>query len=225
VEIGCGTGQATVALAERGLAVTALELGPSLAAIARRRLAPYPAVEVITADAETWHPTLAGIDAVVAFTAFHWLDPDSRYQVAADLLRPNGALGIVTTEHVLPRDGDLFFRDVQAEYEAVLPDDPKTIAGGPAPPEAVPDLTAEIAASRLFGAVEVRRHVWDVVYDADAHLDLIQTFSNHRALAPDRLDALLDRIRRRIEARPSGLVRRSTLAIVHVARRDGEPRR
>jgi len=29
IEIGCGTGQATVPLAERGLAVTAVELGPS----------------------------------------------------------------------------------------------------------------------------------------------------------------------------------------------------
>jgi SAM-dependent methyltransferase len=31
-EIGCGTGQATVPLAERGLAVTAVELGAALAA-------------------------------------------------------------------------------------------------------------------------------------------------------------------------------------------------
>jgi protein-L-isoaspartate O-methyltransferase len=31
VEIGCGTGQATVPLAERGLAVTAVELGAGLA--------------------------------------------------------------------------------------------------------------------------------------------------------------------------------------------------
>jgi len=32
IEIGCGTGQATVPLAGRGLAVTAVELGPELAA-------------------------------------------------------------------------------------------------------------------------------------------------------------------------------------------------
>ena len=38
-DIGCGTGQATVPLAERGMAVTAVELGAGLAAVARRRLA------------------------------------------------------------------------------------------------------------------------------------------------------------------------------------------
>jgi SAM-dependent methyltransferase len=37
-EIGCGTGQATVPLAERGLAITAVELGAELAALARCRL-------------------------------------------------------------------------------------------------------------------------------------------------------------------------------------------
>jgi protein-L-isoaspartate O-methyltransferase len=48
LEIAPGTGQATVPLAERGLAVTSVELGPSLAAVARRRLARFPAVEVVT---------------------------------------------------------------------------------------------------------------------------------------------------------------------------------
>ena len=54
LEIGCGTGQATVPLAERGLAVTAVELGAGLAAIARRRLAGFPAAEVVTSAFEDW---------------------------------------------------------------------------------------------------------------------------------------------------------------------------
>jgi protein-L-isoaspartate O-methyltransferase len=45
IEIGCGTGQATVPLAQRRLAVTAIELGAELAAIARRRLGGFPAAE------------------------------------------------------------------------------------------------------------------------------------------------------------------------------------
>src|SRR5712672_4842587 len=48
IEIGCGTGQATVPLAQRGLTVTAIELGGELAAVARRRLAGFPAAEVVT---------------------------------------------------------------------------------------------------------------------------------------------------------------------------------
>jgi SAM-dependent methyltransferase len=43
VEIGCGTGQATVPLASRGLAVTAVELGAALADLARHRVAGFHA--------------------------------------------------------------------------------------------------------------------------------------------------------------------------------------
>jgi 16S rRNA A1518/A1519 N6-dimethyltransferase RsmA/KsgA/DIM1 with predicted DNA glycosylase/AP lyase activity len=52
LEIGPGTGQATVPLARRGLRIVAVELGASLAAIARRNLAPFPDVEVVDAAFE-----------------------------------------------------------------------------------------------------------------------------------------------------------------------------
>src|SRR5215467_1548052 len=56
-EIGPGTGQATVPLAERGLAVTAVELDESLASVARSRLAAFPACRVVTSSFEDWEPT------------------------------------------------------------------------------------------------------------------------------------------------------------------------
>jgi hypothetical protein len=43
-------------LAKRGLAITAVELGAELAAVARRRLAAFPAVDVVTAPFEAWEP-------------------------------------------------------------------------------------------------------------------------------------------------------------------------
>ncbi len=52
LEIGCGTGQATVPLAERGCEIVAVELGADLAAVARRRLAGFPKVRVEVAAFE-----------------------------------------------------------------------------------------------------------------------------------------------------------------------------
>jgi protein-L-isoaspartate O-methyltransferase len=73
VEIGCGTGQGTAALAARGLSVTCVELGVRLAAIARRNLEAYPEVEVVCADFERWEAPQHDYDAVVSFNAFHWM--------------------------------------------------------------------------------------------------------------------------------------------------------
>jgi SAM-dependent methyltransferase len=219
VEIGCGTGQATVPLAARGYRITCVELGEQLASIARRNLLPCPAVEVINADFERWEPARGDFDAVVAFTAFHWIAPDVRYTRAASLLRDQGKLGLVTTEHVLPRDGDDFFIEVQQDYEAVVPNDPATKAGAPKPPETIPDLSEEIAASGRFRNVAARRYLWDVVYTANEYIDVLNTYSGHRALDEESRERLLARIHRRAETRPSGRVRKTYLAMLNVAER------
>ncbi len=75
LEIGCGTGQATVPLARRGYRVLCVELGENLAAVARRNLASYPQVEVWTGDFETYPLQEGALDLAVSATAFHWLDP------------------------------------------------------------------------------------------------------------------------------------------------------
>src|SRR5215211_318935 len=48
VEIGCGTGQATVPFARRGYRILCVELGENLAAVAHRNLERYPEVAVRT---------------------------------------------------------------------------------------------------------------------------------------------------------------------------------
>jgi SAM-dependent methyltransferase len=219
IEIGCGTGQATLPLARRGYAITCVELGEQLAEVARRKLAGFPYVVVINADFETWQPERTEFDAVVAFTAYHWLAPDVRYEKTAELLSAHGKLAVVSTEHVLPPDGDPFFIDVQEDYEAILPDDPKTKAGaaGPPHPDEVPDLGEEIAASGRFRNIDTRRSLWDVIYDADDYIALLSTYSGHRALDLETRELLLSRIRRRVEARPERTVRKTNLAMLNVA--------
>jgi SAM-dependent methyltransferase len=217
VEIGCGTGQATLELAERGYQVTCVELGEQLAAIARRKLSPFPTVEVINANFENWQPSQADFDAVLAFTAFHWIAPEVRYSKAASLLRDNGTLAIVSTQHVLPPDGDSFFLEVQEDYEAVVPEDPSTKAGAPTHPDSIQDLSEEIAASGFFRNLSARRYLWYVTYTADEYIGALNTYSGHRALDDDTRERLLARIHQRVEARPGRKVRKTYLAMLNVA--------
>jgi 2-polyprenyl-3-methyl-5-hydroxy-6-metoxy-1,4-benzoquinol methylase len=62
LEIGCGTGQATRELARRGCRIVCVELGKRLAAVARRNLAHFPQVDVVTSAFETWAPHGAVFD-------------------------------------------------------------------------------------------------------------------------------------------------------------------
>jgi SAM-dependent methyltransferase len=215
VEIGCGTGQATVPLARRGIRITGVELGARLAAVARRNLEDFPLVEVIRADFEHWEAPRDDYDAVVSFNAFHWIEPAHRYELAARLLRPDGSLAFVEPRHVVPAGGDPIFLEMQADYRAVgFAGD-----GQPGPPDDVPDLRVEVDASGLFGAAVVRRHVFTRTYTADEYIALMSTASDHRLLPDDVRDELFRLMRRRIEARPGGTVEMTHLAVLHVARR------
>ncbi len=216
VEIGCGTGQATIPLAERGYQITCVELGEQLAAVARRKLSVFPGVEVINAAFETWQPREADFDAVVAFTAFHWIAPELRYRRSASILRSGGVLAVVGTQHVLPENGDQFFVEVQEDYVAATDE---TDESPPPHPGAVPDLGDDIERSGLFRNIAVRRYLWDVTYTADEYLAVLNTYSGHRALDDTVRERLYDRIRRRIEALPAGTVRKTYLATLNVAQR------
>jgi SAM-dependent methyltransferase len=221
LEIGCGPGKATLPLAERGYEITCVELGEQLASLARRNLASFPRVEVINADFESWQPERAEFDAVVAFTAFHWIAPELRYAKPAALLRERGKLAVGWTKHVLGPDGDPFFVEVQDDYEAVVPDDPKTkaAAGGPPHPDQVEDRSQEIAASGLFRNVGARRYVWDLTYTADEYIAVLNTYSVNRAHDDETRQRLFSRIHRRIDSRPERTVRKTYLALLNVAER------
>ena len=55
LEIGCGTGQLTVALARRGASILVVELGPNLAALAIQRVAQFARATVVVADFDRWN--------------------------------------------------------------------------------------------------------------------------------------------------------------------------
>jgi SAM-dependent methyltransferase len=217
LEVGCGTGQASVPLARRDLSIVAIEPGKELAARARQRLAAFSAVEVVTAGFEEWQAPDEAFDAVVSFAAIHWVDPDIRYPKTAQLLNPDGAIAVFDWTDTLAHDGDDFFREVVTDYAAVVPE--WQVAAPPAPPEIASSAKDDIAASGRFGPVEERRFVWPATYRAGDYIAFLTTRSSYRVLEPARRQQLFDRIQRRIEGRPSQVVTPEFLGILAVARR------
>ncbi|MGH2459497.1 MAG: class I SAM-dependent methyltransferase, partial [Chloroflexota bacterium] len=141
VEIGSGTGQATLPLAELGFGIVAIELGERLAALARKKLGRFPEVEIVNTSFEAWDPHGRRFDGVVVFHAFHWIDPELRFAKSAQLLRDDGALAVVTSSYVLTDNADPCWRDLQEDYAAL---GPRIDQAAPPHPDTVGDLGAEI---------------------------------------------------------------------------------
>jgi ubiquinone/menaquinone biosynthesis C-methylase UbiE len=147
LEVGCGTGQLTRQLVDRGVAVTAVDLGPAMVAVARERL---PA-----ADVRWWVGPFeefgAGGEAfalVASATAFHWIDPAVGLPRAAELLRPGGWLAVLSTfEHYDEPVGTAVREAWMRQTGATTWHEPDW-----------PPMAAVIEASPRFGDPVVRTH-------------------------------------------------------------------
>jgi SAM-dependent methyltransferase len=203
LEIAPGTGQLTVPLAEFGCRLTAVELGPSLAAVARRNLSAFPRVNVEVADFERWEPPDEPFDLVVIATAYHWLDPRTRVARAARALRPGGTFAVVTTHHVAGGTQEFFDR-MQRCYERWDPTTPPGLRS-PTEDESATDI-GEFERSEHFEDVSVWRGAREITYTTDEYLDVLLTYSGHLAMdGPARQD-LLACLRDLLETRHGGRV-------------------
>jgi SAM-dependent methyltransferase len=173
LELGCGTGQLTAALARRDLRVLALEPGPNTAAVAREKLAAFPAVEVVCSTFEAWPLEPSAFELVVSAQAFHWITPDLRFAKSADALSRGGHLAIV--------GNCVVGQELRAELDAVYARLAPALSGGNAMnwyarSGPIPEL---FAASGCFGPLTWRCHPWSKTYPARDYLDLLSTHSDH----------------------------------------------
>ena len=103
VDLGAGTGKMALALAARGLHVTAVEPAAAMRAqlLAARAASASTTpgntgwIHDVDATAEATGLPAAGADLVVSAQAWHWFDGAAAGSEAARLLRPGGALAIV----------------------------------------------------------------------------------------------------------------------------------
>jgi SAM-dependent methyltransferase len=218
LEIGCGTGIATVPLAERGYRVMAVELSSDLAGVARRNLARFgDQVEIDVDVFEAWPLPDEAFDAVVSAQAFHWVDPAVRLVKSAAALEPGGSLAILEHRHVGGGHRQ-FFDDVQDCYERFMPGTPPGLRLIDA--ENLPFEDWAIEASSVFELLGRRRYPFEVEYTAAEYLDVLHTYSGHRALAPELRAQLMDCIAGLIEGF-GGRIRKAYLTELTVARKRG----
>ncbi len=194
LEIGAGTGKATVGFLARGLDVHALEPSPEMAAILRTK-----GVAVERALFEDWEPPADGFRLVYAAQAWHWVQGDDRYERVAAALRPGGTAAFFWNE------GREWSGDVGAENDAVFADLAPGLVGGAH--WNLDRVLDGFAACASFAPPEKRTVTWRCEYTRDEWTRLLGTHSHHRMLSPAvqveltrRVGEVIDRHGGRVEA-------------------------
>src|SRR5580658_2909744 len=94
VEVGSGTGKATVAVAPRAARLVALEPDAHMAQVARQRCERFAAVTMVQTTFEDWEPGEQQFDVVLSAQAWHWVNPVIGYPKAHAVLRSMGVLAL-----------------------------------------------------------------------------------------------------------------------------------
>jgi trans-aconitate methyltransferase len=225
LEIGAGTGHATLPLAERGFRIHCIELGEAMAQRARTRLAAFPAVTVTIADFDRWSADspdqAARYNLAFAATSYHWLSAATRIQRIAALLAPGGHIAIFRNHHVSSDETAAFETAVQCVYDEALGGNeaPQRRArrGLPRPEEIVPAESEEWSASGLFHTAQTRVYRWSQHLSAQDYTRQLATHSDHRLL-PDLVRVqLLARLERLIDSSFSGVAVKHYVTLLQVA--------
>jgi 2-polyprenyl-3-methyl-5-hydroxy-6-metoxy-1,4-benzoquinol methylase len=215
LEIGCGTGQATLPLATEGFDITCMDIGESLLEIARSKAAKYSRVRFIHASFEDWVPEAESFDLIISATAFHWVNPEIGYTKAAHVLKKTGNIALFWNKHPTPYTG--FFIDAQRVYREVVPE-----WGAPSMrpiDEWITEQVGLIEGSGCFGAVTVRQYPWVVSLTTEEYLQLLDTYSDHGNLKPDKKKRLYAGIADMINEKYGGAVKRPYLSVLFTAQK------
>jgi SAM-dependent methyltransferase len=216
LDVGCGTGIAARQFQAAGCQVLGVEPDARMADFARGR-----GLEVEVATFEAWDSAGRTFDALVAGTAWHWVDPVAGAAKAARVLRPGGRLAPFHHAFQTPPE---VMEALAKVYRQVAPDSPVNLSG-PMTRSAMDlyqPLFAKIAhgirAAGAFSEPEQWLFEWERTYTRDEWLDQLPTSGSLTQLPPDKLAAVLDAVGAAIDQMGGSFTVPYTTVVVTAAR-------
>ena len=181
LEIGIGTGQATLPFLERGYNVTAIELGDRLSRYVKRKFEKFNNFRVIHADFMEFPIASGSIDLAYCATAFHWLPPGEGYKKLLRILRPDGVAALFWNHPFPNRKDDISNRVNRRIYDKYRPSNKEIVESSEK------DCQKRLAELERFGFREIALKLYHRVrtLPSDAYISLLNTYSDHRALPTD----------------------------------------
>jgi len=215
LEVGPGTGQATLPLLDLGAHLVAVEPGHNMVERLRSRVVGRPCI-VVEGTFEAAEVD-GKFDVAVAGTSFHWVDASIGIPKLAGLLRHCGWLALFWNVHGPLDDSDDEFNELIQPIAARF-QSPDLRAAKPYPF----DVEARFADITAGGHFDVIDHVvlpWSWVHDAASMRALFASFSYWSTLPePDRT-AALDDIAAVVDVHYGGTITREYATALYVARR------
>ncbi|MGB7237075.1 MAG: methyltransferase domain-containing protein [Rhodococcus sp. (in: high G+C Gram-positive bacteria)] len=222
LEVGCGTGQATRPLAERGYNIVAVEPGLGLAELARQRVADFPNAKIEISTFEAWEDRNRSFDLVVAASSWHWVDQAIGWPRAHDIVNPGGWMAILGNVVIVRPGEPELYAETADLHQLHVPDNPDW---------GHPPTEAEVRATStgwgpstedpegFFGPTVVRWYPMVQRFDGAGMADHLRSLSPYRRLDESDRERLLEAITDHIRTRMNDQISRHYLSVLRIGKR------
>ena len=204
LEIGCGTGQATLPFAQKGYSMTCLDIGDNTIRYVQNKMKSYANTRFIQTAFEEWVPIPPKFNLIISGSAFHWIPSEVGYPKVANLLEDTGFLAFFWNMHYYP-DTDIYW-DIKDIYHRVTPELAKS-RNEDTCEERINKRVNEINQTGLFHPVQVYQYPWEETYNAEQYVQLMDTFSDHRILDPLEKQELYSEVKNIINQHGGSIIR------------------
>lgn len=194
LEIGIGTGKATLPFLKTGCKLTAVEIGENLAEYSRGKFAAYGQFKVLNRDFESIILEKNSYDIIYSASAFHWILPEIGFPKVYRLLKPGGVFAWFSVQPAPSQKR--IYEELQKVY-----DEYKIYFKGDKPQfnrqkEANEKQLYRINAFKLYGFVKIEDKLYSGTrtLKASDYATLCGTYSDHRAIPEEDRIKFLQKI-------------------------------
>lgn len=120
LEVGIGTGQATLPILKTGCRLTAIELGDKLAEFSRNKFKNYDKFNVENMMFEDFQYVPNSFDLIFSATAFHWIPEDIGYTRVFDMLKSGGVFARFANHPYKDKKRDTIHTAFESIYEKYM---------------------------------------------------------------------------------------------------------
>lgn len=217
LEVGCGSGIATINFAQLGYAISAVEPNREFCQVAERRLASFPKVQLIQQSFEEWQVKPQAYQIVLAANAWHWISSNIKYVKAAQTLRDDGSLVLLWNSSLEPSHE--VYQVLNQVYQAYAPAIAPEYEGREKQAEIVAGLGKPVENSGLFEPPSTEVIPCEQTYSVDRYLDYLSSGSQYVALESQVRANLFSGLRTVIEQQFKGEIQLFNLAAFQIARK------
>ncbi len=187
LDVGCGTGQATLPFAQRGYYVVGLDVGKDMIDVATEKCSSFPKVSFKVGKFEDVELPDSSLDVITSGMAWHWIDPMNGEQKAHRILKRRGTLALFWS-YQRKEESD-FVKAVGTVLDNYGEKD-----RGPAGSRVKSFINAlydQLKQSKFFTSVEMREYDENIEFSKQRYLDLVISYGWVQVLPEEKRGHLI----------------------------------